>query len=167
MHVTLGLAVLLASLKWGNWKEWQKYYPTMLYIVATNLLYKFFALSKFHLWKLSSRDFFFYNHLQVFLWHILIINTLITLMYLSNFPEQAMKKKIVYVLSWVTLLIVLECLLLRFDHINYFHGWHLGWTLFFDVCMFLMLRLHYKKPLWAIVLTILNTLFYLFVFGYF
>lgn len=166
MHVTIGLAVLVASFKWANWKEWERYYPTILYIIALNLLYKFFALSKFHLWKLSSQDFFFNSHMGIMVWHIFIINTLLTFIYLSNFPEEELKKKIVYILKWVLLFILIEILLLKSNHINYYHGWSLGWTAFFDLVMFSMLRLHYKKPLLAIVLSITNIFFYLVVFDY-
>jgi hypothetical protein len=166
LHLTIGIAVILASLKWANWKEWQRYYPTLLYIIVSNLIYKFFALSKFHLWKLSSQDFFFHTHIGVFLWHVLIINTLLTFMYLSNFPEQDLRKKAFYILKWVALFIFFEILLLTFNHIEYHNGWHLVWTLFFDIVMLSMLRLHYKKPLWAIILAIPNTLFYLIVFDY-
>jgi hypothetical protein len=167
LHLTIGIAVFLASLKWVNWGEWQRYYPTILYIISTNLIYKFFALSYFHLWKLSSMDLFFNNHTGIFLWHLLFVNTLLIFIYLSNFPKVELKKKIMYILFWVALFIVIEILLLRFNHINYFNGWHLGWTIFFDMIMLLMLRLHYKKPLLAIILSIPNTLFYLIVFEYF
>jgi hypothetical protein len=166
MHVTIGLAVIIASFKWANWKEWERYYPTILYIIASNLIYKFFALSQFHLWKLSSQDFFFTNHMQVFLWHTLFINTILTFIYLSNFPENELKRKVLYIVQWTALFILIEIVLLNMDHIDYYNGWSLAWPTFFDIVMFSMLRLHYKKPLWAIVLSIPNILFYLIVFDY-
>jgi hypothetical protein len=166
LHLTFGLVVLLASFKWANWKEWERYYPTILYIIATNLLYKFFALNKFHLWKFSSQDFFFNSHVKVFLWHTLFINTLLTFIYLSNFPEEEIKGKVLYIVKWTVLFIFIEIVLLKMDHIHYYNGWNLAWTAFFDIVMFSMLRLHYKKPLWSIVLSIPITLFYLIVFDY-
>ncbi|HLO13151.1 MAG TPA: CBO0543 family protein [Pseudoneobacillus sp.] len=168
MHLAIGILAIAISLKWANWKEWQRYYPTMLYIVLSNLLYKFFALSEFHIWKLSSHDFFFNNHIQIFLWHIFIINTLCTFVYLSNFPEgEDWHKRFFYILKWLAIYIICESILLKYNHVNYYHGWNIVWTLFFDLVMFLMLRLHFKKPLWAIILSVPNTLFYLFVFDYF
>jgi hypothetical protein len=166
MHFTIGLLLIAASLIWAKWKEWQNYYPTMMYIVASNLLYKYFALSKFHLWEFSSQDFFFKSHIGIFLWHIFIINTLFTFIYLSNFPEGQLRKKCFYILKWVALFIAVEVALLKFNQVSYYHGWNLGWTALFDLTMFIMLRLHYKKPIWAIILSIIFTLFYLFVFGY-
>lgn len=167
MHFGMGIFVILLSLKWANWKEWERYYPTILYMVASNLIYKLFALSKFHLWKLSSHDFFFNSHLGIFVWHLLIVNTLCTFIYLSNFPEGNWVKKSFYILKWTVIYILCESLLLMTDHVNYYNGWNIGWTILFDIIMFLMLRLHFKKPLWAIILSIPNTLFYLVVFGYF
>jgi hypothetical protein len=167
MHVTIGLTVLLASFKWANWKDWERYYPTILYVIASNLLYKFFALSKFHLWKLSSQDFFFNSHLEVYLWHTIFINSLLTFIYLSNFPEQEIKGKVFYILKWTTLFILMEIIMLTFNHIHYHNGWNLAWTTCFDIVMFCMLRLHFQKPLWAIILSVPSILFYLIVFGYF
>lgn len=166
MHLTIGLAVLVASFKWANWKEWERYYPTILYIIASNLLYKFFALSKFHIWKLSSHDFFFNSHTEVYLWHSLFVNSLITFIYLSNFPEEELKGKVLYILKWTALFILLEIVLLKLHHIYYYNGWNLAWTAFFDIVMFGMLRLHFKNPLWAIMLSIPNILIYLIVFDY-
>jgi hypothetical protein len=166
LHITIGLAVLVASFKWANWKEWEKYYPTILYIIASNLLYKFFALSKFHIWKLSSQDFFFNSHMEIYLWHTLFVNTLLTFIYLSNFPEDELKRKVLYIVKWTALFIFIEIVLLKMNHIHHYNGWNLVWTTLFDLVMFSMLRLHYKKPLWTIVLSIPVTLFYLIVFDY-
>jgi hypothetical protein len=167
LHLTIGLAVLVASFKWANWKEWERYYPTIIYIIASNLLYKFFALSKFHLWKLSSQDFFLNSHMAIYLWHILFVNTLLTFIYLSNFPEDELKRKVFYIFKWTVFFALTELLLLKLNHINYYNGWSLAWTTLFDLVMFGMLRLHYKKPLWALILSIPTTLFYLIVFDYF
>lgn len=166
MHFIIGVIVILVSLKWAKWKEWQRYYPTMIYIVSMNLLYKYFALSNFHLWKFNSVDLVFKNETSIFLWHTLLINPLFTIIFLSNFPEERFLKKCFYITKWVAAFIFVEWLLLRFDHVNYFNGWKLGWTTFFDFTMFTMLRIHYKKTLLAIFLSILFTLFYLFIFGY-
>jgi hypothetical protein len=122
LHVTIGLAVLVASFKWANWKEWERYYPSILFIMASNLLYKFFALSEFHLWKLSSQDFFFNSHMEVYLWHTLFVNSLLTIIYLSNFPEEDLKGKVIYILKWTILFIVIEIVLLKLDHIHYYNG---------------------------------------------
>ncbi|MGG1679617.1 CBO0543 family protein [Neobacillus sp. NRS-1170] len=166
LHFTIGIILLLISLRWANWKEWQRYYPTMIYIVAMSLLYKLFALYQFHLWKFSSHDFFFNSHIAIHLCHTFIINPLYTIIYLSNFPEESFLKKCIYIIKWVAALLIVELFLLSFDHINYFHGWKLKWTIFFDFSMFSLLRIHFKKPLWGIFLSIIFTLFYLFVFGY-
>jgi hypothetical protein len=166
LHFTIGLILIVASLRWANWKEWKQYYPTMMYIVASNLLYKFFALSKYHLWKFSSHDFFFNSYTGIFLWHVFIINTLSTFIFLSNFPDGKLTKKGFYILKWVVLFIVVEMVLLKFNHVNYYHGWNFGWTVLFDIIMFVMLRLHYKKPMWAIIFSVFFTMFYLYLFGY-
>lgn len=167
MHFTIGLFTILASLKWANWKDWQQYYPTMLFMIVSNLLYKFFALSKFHLWKFSSQDFFFNNHSGIFLWHIFIINPLCIFIFLSNFPVDGFGKKILYIVKWVFIFILIEILMLSFDHIHYFNGWNLAWTVFFDFTMFFIIRIHYKRPLWALPVSVGCTLFYLFQFNYF
>ncbi|WHY91432.1 CBO0543 family protein [Neobacillus cucumis] len=167
MHFTIGLLLIAASLRWANWKEWQRYYPTILYIVSANLLYKFFASSKFPLWSFDSQDFFFKSHMGIFLWHVFIVNTLAAFLYLSHFPEGTFWKKAFYIVKWVVFFIVGEVVLYRFQHVRYDHGWNLGWSVLFDFTMFTMLRLHFKKPIWAIILSFFFTLLYLYVFGYF
>ncbi|HYK71701.1 MAG TPA: hypothetical protein VEV44_01015 [Pseudoneobacillus sp.] len=76
-------------------------------------------------------------------------------------------KKLIYILKWLVIFILFESLLLKFNHVHYYNGWNIGWTILFDIIMFLMLRLHFKRPLWAIILSFPSTLFYLKVFGYF
>ncbi|MDR6998970.1 hypothetical protein J2Y67_001402 [Neobacillus niacini] len=78
-----------------------------------------------------------------------------------------MRKKVFYIMKWVTIFFAGEVVLYQFQHVRYEHGWNLGWSILFDFTMFIMLRLHFKKPIGAIILSIFFTLFYLYVFGYF
>jgi hypothetical protein len=104
--------------------------------------------------------------MEIYLWHTLFVNTLLTFIYLSNFPEDELKRKVLYIVKWTALFIFIEIVLLKMNHIHHYNGWNLVWTTLFDLVMFSMLRLHYKKPLWTIVLSIPVTLFYLIVFDY-
>ncbi|MBP1082261.1 MULTISPECIES: hypothetical protein [Bacillus] len=86
MNLILVVIVILSTLVKGDWRNWEKYYPTMLYTALATFLYEFISHSHYHLWELRKDSMF--NLMNVHFVHNLIINPLITLVYLSNFPSK-------------------------------------------------------------------------------
>ena len=165
MHVALGLWAILAAIRWGDWKNWERYYPTMLYIACMGLLYQFFSLSYFSLWTINH-DFFF-NDSTAKLLHILLINPLSAFIFLSNYPKENNKiKKIQHYVKWCLIFLVTEWIGNYFSLITYHNGWTFGWSVLFVIVMFLMLRLHYLKKLVALPLSVFWIIFYLISLGY-
>ncbi len=163
MHLILLIMVITYSLIKGDWKNWEKYYPTMLYISLSTFLYEFISHSHYQLWELQEDSLF--NLMNVHFAHDLIINSLISFVYLSNFPN-SLKKQIAYTIKWILLFTVFEWVGVELGKITHHNGWHMGWSVLFNCVMFPMIRLHFMKPLYALILSVFFTLFYLFMFGF-
>jgi hypothetical protein len=163
MHFAIAIWAILAAVRWGDWKNFKQYYPTILYVICCDFLYKIFAVNSYHLWKLQED--FLLNHFSTFFMHVLITFPLSVFLYLSTYPTPV-KKQVIHILKWVFIYIFVEWIAWKCGRISYYHGWNIWWSLFFDVIMFGMIRLHFVHYLWAIPLSIVFTFFFLIVFGY-
>ncbi|WP_204498216.1 CBO0543 family protein [Aquibacillus albus] len=163
LHIVIAIWVIVASIRWGDWKRWEQYYPTMLYIISAGLVYEFFAQTQFHLWKMNGE--WLLNHSIATLLHIFIINPLATFIFLSNYPDP-LPKQLFHITKWVIIFLIVEWAGLHFDYITHSNGWSLGWSALFLFKMFPILRLHFTHKLWAITLSVFCVLFYLFIFDY-
>ncbi|PWW28888.1 hypothetical protein DFO73_105125 [Cytobacillus oceanisediminis] len=162
MHCIFAVLVIIFSYAKGDWKNWEKYYPTMLYISLSSFVYEFISHSHFHLWELEKSLF---NLMGVHFIHNLIINPLICFVFLSRFPNQ-FRHQIVYYVKWIGLLLAAEWIASQFSILTYHNGWNLWWSFLFMVIMFPMIRLHYVHKLWALLLSVIISAIYLFLFDY-
>ncbi|WP_017435066.1 CBO0543 family protein [Saccharococcus caldoxylosilyticus] len=122
-EVMLAMWCLLASWYWGDWKNIEKYYPTLLYVTVANLIYKVIALFHFHLWKVKGAGML--GDTAAYFVDLLFIMVPATLIYLSNYPDTA-QKQIFYIAKWVTLFTVIEWIGLEyFNTINHHNGWNM------------------------------------------
>jgi hypothetical protein len=67
-------------------------------------------------------------------------------------------------LFWIALYVGVEIILLWKGNIKYKYGWSLGHSAAFDCLMFPFLRLHYKKPLMALIISVPITIFLVWFF---
>ncbi|MGM7720878.1 CBO0543 family protein [Metabacillus sp. Hm71] len=163
MHLLFVILVLYLSFKKGDWKNWETYYPTMLYISLASFLYEYISHSNFHLWELKEMHIL--NPMNVHFVHNLIINPLIAFVFLSLYPNKP-KKQIIYFLKWVVSFLVFEWIAEKYGLLFYDNGWSFGWSAIFVITMFPMVRLHHvNKPL-ALILSVFFAVFYLSVFDY-
>ncbi len=151
MHVAFTVWAIIASWRWWSWENFHKFHATILYKSAMNLLYLFFTAG-YPLWRVHpdlGLPFSIIDMLYTF-----IIFPCTVILYLSRYPA-TLKKKIYHNVKWIAIYFGLEWIGSIFDRITYDHGWNLWWSLVFVIIMFPMLRLHYKRPLLAYLLTIL------------
>ncbi|WP_443147085.1 CBO0543 family protein [Paenibacillus sp. HWE-109] len=156
--------VLAAAWRWGDWKDFKAYYPTMLYISCLKLLYELFSHEVHYEWHLEPD--FFLNYTGTIMLHTFFIYPLSAFIFLSTFPKLANISKCVHILKWTLIYFIVEALAYKTGRITYHDSWSLWWSLVFDLNMFLMLRLHYTHFIWSIPLSCLCTFFYLLYFGY-
>ncbi len=133
---------ILVAYKWADWKNWKKYYPTILFMITGDLVYNFLTYNH-PLWELTDPIF------KVTFTTLLIIT--ITwpasiLLYLTRFPKDDGFKKVVYILKWITLFTLLEWISLQFNLVRYSNSWNIWWSLGFNTVMFPLLKIHYVKP---------------------
>jgi hypothetical protein len=153
MHIFYNLAFLVAAWRWGDWKNWNRYYSTILFFIAGDLLYNF--LTHDHpMWMYHST---FSTHTAVSLLIMAVAYPATVLIYLGNYPT-GIVKRILWTLLWASLYLVIEFINLNYlKLISHHNGWSIWWSFLLDCILFIKLRLHYKNPLlaWAISLGII------------
>jgi hypothetical protein len=151
MHLLIALFTGFAVWRWADWKNWQKYHATMLYIVVGGLLYEYLTRG-FILWVFHP-DFLYNQQLTIIIYAVLTM-PLSILLFLSNYPTTNKLKQIIYLVKWIFIYSVVELILQIFGRITYENNWSYWYSVLFDVMMYPMLRIHYVNPLRAYFLSI-------------
>jgi len=163
MHLVLAIISILAVWLSGDYKKWKFFYPTMQYIALGNLTYNFLCSSHW-LWQLSP-DIKWLNHSLLEMSYTFITFPITTLMFLTRYPEgQGVRRILRHYLFWIVLYAGVEIILLMRGNIIYKYGWGLGWSVLFDCIMFAFLRLHHKKPLLTMIISVPMTIFWILYF---
>jgi hypothetical protein len=149
--IILSISWIIVSLKYGD-RDWKKYYPSMLFAALGNALYEILCY-KYQLWRMEPNG-VGYSMIPMLLL-ILIGMPLSTWVYLSKYPSKSsIYIKGIYLSFFIFVFIVLEYISVKMGAISYHHGWSLWWSFLFVVVMFIVLRLHFTKPILAIIISI-------------
>lgn len=162
-HAAVVAGGLLLSLKRGKWENWRLFLPTFYYWALFSCFYEYISyIGNIHLWEFQKNfvSLFFTETMYTFIFYPSMI-----ILFLGNYPEEK-AKKIWHYFKWISLSILIEAMALRYGSIKFSHGWSMAWEVFFYSTMYPMLRLHHKKPLFALVLSVFFVAFYLIVFDY-
>ncbi|MBD2872815.1 CBO0543 family protein [Paenibacillus arenilitoris] len=160
MHFALGVITLICAWRWGDWRNWKQYHHTMMYFALGNLLYNFLSANHF-LWKLNPD--FMPNHSMTEMVYTFVTFPATALLFLTNYPDGRKKKRLHY-LQWIGIYVIVEWFFRDTGRILYQHGWSLMWSAIFDITMFPMLRLHYKRPLLAYAISAVLCVFWVMLF---
>jgi len=142
---SLLLLSIFIAWKWGDWRNWKLYYPTILYMILGDLSY--IILSDFKLlWQYESPIFstHFVEALIAF-----VVFPCTALVFLPLFSKVSKSKWILYIIFWAFVYTSVEWTSLSLGYFSHHNGWNLYWSFGFNCLMFPMLILHYKKPLWV------------------
>ncbi|MEQ6375540.1 CBO0543 family protein [Bacillaceae bacterium S4-13-58] len=162
MHLIVSLFVILSVWLWGDWRNWQKYHTVMLYFALGNLAYNFLTANYF-LWRLDADAFSNRTFTEVLYTFSVFPGT--ALLFVGNYPKNLGKSKIIsHYLFYIGWYAGIEFLYVHFNRIDYQYGWNYWWSVGFDIIMFPMLWLFYRKPLIAYPLSILFAIFFLWWF---
>jgi hypothetical protein len=163
MHFFFNGVFLLAAIKWGDWRRWKEYYPTILFFIIGDLLQNFILYNHW-MWTYQETIFaehILKNHTIISLMIMFIVYPSTVLIYLGRFP-QVRWKQMLWIGFWISLYLGVEYINLKYLHlIRHHNGWTLQWSLLFNIIMFFMLKLHMKKPLLVWILSFLWILFLL------
>ncbi|UPO90794.1 CBO0543 family protein [Niallia sp. Man26] len=155
MHVAITLLTIIASLKWGDWKNWRKYHASMFFISTGGLLYEY-IVNENTLWKFHPD--FLYSHEMIVVIYALITMPISIFLFLSHFPEGWLKR-IIYIVVWSVIYIVIEWILFLTGRISYQNSWQFGYSFLFDLIMFSVIALHQQKPGRAYIISIIVIVF--------
>lgn len=145
MLIATCIFTIFSAWKWGDWKNWKKYHPTMLFIAMSDLLYNYLYYGHL-LWE--YRPLFIQKNTISTILATFIILPLSGLIFLSNFPG-TWKKLFVRIAKFLVVYMSFELVFNLLGIIVHEHGWNLWWSLLWNVVMFSIWALHYKKPLLA------------------
>lgn len=159
--IVLSISWIIAAMKFGD-RDWKKYYPSMLFAALGNALYEIICY-KYQMWMMEPNGVGYSIILMLLL--ILVGMPLSTWVFLSKYPSKlSMYKKGIYILFFIFVFIVLEYASVKVGAISYHNGWNLGWSMLFVIVMFVIIRLHFLKPILAIIISIPFTLILCMIF---
>jgi hypothetical protein len=149
VHAALWAA---AAYKWGDWKNWSKYYPTMLFMGMGDLIYNVVFFNK-KLWTFHP------GHINPIFSELMVIFTIFSctvLIFLTHFPKTFFKQ-FQYITLWALIYIIIEIVLSNMGMQYNENGWTIWWSLLHNFYQFPLLAIHYKRPYlaWFLAITIL------------
>jgi hypothetical protein len=147
LHIILGISLAIFSCFIADLKNWRRYYPTILFFIAGDLLYQFITYD-YPLWEYGGYP------KSPFITPIILMFTAYpaTVLLYLKYAVKGWKPFLFHYFLWIFLYIIVEWLLGSFDLIKYAHGWNMGWSIYVDFLLFLILRIHYSYPLLGWVL---------------
>jgi hypothetical protein len=162
MHLIIILWSVFAAWKWGDWRNWTKYHPTILFMPIGNLMYGLLVNdTDFYLWRYQSDFLFSQETADVF--YTIIVFPATVLLYLSNYPEEK-GARVIHVLKYVAIYCIVEWVGIKVGALKHSHGWTMAWSILFNIVAFTILRIHHEKPIIAYISSILFSLFLLYYF---
>ncbi|WP_420489656.1 CBO0543 family protein [Neobacillus vireti] len=154
---------LLAIWKIGDWKNWKNYYPTLLFYISVNLGICY-LIDDFPLWRYRD-TLFINNHKIIDFFNTLIAFPALIFLYLSLFPvKSSWSRQVFYMICFMLIEILVEGVFMYGKLIVYSNGWNFWWSALVWIFIFIGVRLHFIKPLWAWVLSFTCTGFLILYF---
>ena len=140
-QIIVAFIIAIIAFKYGDWRNWRLYYPTILYFIIGDFLYNILTCN-YRLWQYESPllKSTFSELLIVFVFYPSTI-----LLYLPHFPR-GLKKQIPYILLWVVIYSTTEIISFNLGFFSYHNGWNICWSILFNCFMFPLLWIHQKNP---------------------
>lgn len=158
-YLATAIILILVCWKWGDLRNWRLYYPTILYFIIGDLT-AYILLRNKPLWLYEGRP---YNHFFPDLYCAIFIYPWMIILYLKHYPDR-LKKQVPYILLFVTMFSAFEYILYLLGLFSYDNKWCLAYSVVFNLLMFPLLRLHFKKPLlvWPISMALAFAILFIF-----
>jgi hypothetical protein len=143
----------IVAFNFADWKNWRKYYPTILFFGMGDLIYLSVFYNSKPLWKFEPG---ILNPAINELIVIFIIFSSTALLYLTYYPKK-LSKQVLYILLWVGIYVVIEIMMTSLGLQKNYNGWNIWWSLLHNCYQFPLLAMHHKNPLlaWTAALAIL------------
>lgn len=135
---------IIIAYKWGDWRNWRRYYPTMLFMGMGDLI-SCLVFAEKPLWKFQT-DFLVPSLTELFVIFTIFFSTI--LIFLSKFPKK-LSNQILWTILWILIYTVKEFLTSLINMFTYHNGWTIWWSALFNIIVFPLLILHQKNPIFA------------------
>jgi len=142
--IFLSVISICICYKLGDWKNWRKYYSTILFFILSSVACAFLTYNH-PLWLYKS---VVINHTFTDLFISITVYPCTIMMFIPHLPSK-ITKIILHISIYVAVYTIPELFAIKLGYFTYFNGWNIWYTLIFNCLMFPMLILHYKKPLYA------------------
>jgi len=154
----LAIISILICYKFGDWRNWKKYYPTILFFILSNVVCILLVYNHpfwFYETKILNRTF---SDLLI----SITVYPSTVMLFIPNFPKK-LTKIITHISFYVVIYTIAELIGVKLGYFTYHNGWNTWYSLTFNFILFPILILHYKKPLyaWAIALISPHILFFI------
>ncbi|MGE5494480.1 MAG: CBO0543 family protein [Burkholderiales bacterium] len=145
--------------KWGAWKRWKEFYPTILYMITGNLAYSYIYCN-YPLWHYKGLWCHTINDLAV----AFLVYPCAVIVFLTHWP-QGRFKQIAYILAWSAFHTLIEHISTLAGGFEHYSGWNIFWSAGMYICMFALIRVHYRRPLVAWLISAVCAVIIAVVFG--
>lgn len=160
------IRVLFVCLMWGvalfksEWRHWEKFQSTILFMIAGNFMIGLITYN-YTLWDLSSE---LGGHIVNDFLICLLFFPPAMMVYLTHYTKtNGFIRKAIYISSWALILTFIEGIEYLFDNIHYEHKWNLFKSALVNIVMLSTLSIHYKKPLLAYLLFLIEAILLLII----
>jgi len=157
-------AFIIGVYRFGDWKNLQSYYPTMLFVMVVNLSS---CLLTYHhvLWGFGP-DFFVTTSTVVELLNSYIALPATVFIFLSRFPSSGRLLQYAYFALWIFIFSTIELIDYTLGGISYQNGWSWRISTLFDFAIFSIVKIHHSKPFLAWSITFFLAAIILFLFDF-
>jgi hypothetical protein len=154
------LIVSLWILTWrfSDWRNWRKYYPTILFIILFSL-FTFVLTCDYPLWLYHDTLFSPNRMISEFRLDFLLFPAII-LLYLTFYPyASGMLRQLTYIAIWGIVWSLIEAFYVFLKILTYHNGWNIWWTVVVWFTMFTLIAIHHRKPMLALLIHVIFSLF--------
>lgn len=157
------LIYMIGAWRFGDWKHFEKYYPSILFFLSVEFGISYLT-SDYRFW-IFEKGLLTPNHKITEYFLAFTSFPSIVFLYLSRYPnDSSWMKRIMYVVGWIMITSLFESIFKFGRMISYHNGWNFYWSIVVWIFMFVSIRLHYSKPLWAWLLCFACTAFMILYF---
>jgi hypothetical protein len=157
MNLVFGLIYVFLGWKFGNWKDFNKYYSTLLYLIIGDLLSQFLLFNHrmwmFHPVGKIDEWFGMKSHIVIVLIKMVVQYPATIAIFLGRITSSK-SQQILSIILWSGIYAINELVGMFSGVLTYHYGWNFWWDCTFNIMMFIMIFIHYKKPILAWILTI-------------
>ncbi|MGF7035053.1 hypothetical protein J2T17_006045 [Paenibacillus mucilaginosus] len=156
--VLIALISLAAVRLSKSHRRWERYQPTVLYMILCSMLYYFLVGGQL-LWEYTPV--FWVTHWGAELLLSFVVFPCTVLLFLDRLPHGGKLRLARHLLYWALVYMLAEQAAVQLHFIRYHRGWSFAWSVFFVCTMFPVLYLHHRRPLAAYAVSVCLIVFYM------